>query len=153
MNKTDIDLLAPCGMDCAHCAAYLNLAYGKKRQCAGCLPRNKKCAFLKGRCKKLWNKEIRFCFECEGFPCDQLLKLEKRYQKRGWPNSFVENLKEIKEIGAEKFVLEQERRFRCPKCGGPSSIHSGTCYQCGHPVTPSVNLDEDSSAVKYTNDG
>jgi hypothetical protein len=128
-------LVAPCGMDCSHCSGYLNREYGlkgKKRvQCAGCRARDKNCAFLKKRCDLLRKHQIDFCYECPTFPCAQLDKLEDRYRDRGYANSFIANNLRIKEIGPEAFLEEQKKRFACPECGGPISIHEPMCFKCG----------------------
>jgi len=128
------NLIAPCGMDCSHCTAFLNYKYSQKGRlrgkCEGCRPRDKKCAFLKQRCDLLKNKKVQFCYECKDFPCEQLLKLDKRYEKKGWDVSFSGNNKRIKKVGLKQFIKEQKKKFECPKCGGPVSIHEGICYKC-----------------------
>ena len=134
----DRDLVAPCGMNCRYCEAHLMHMRGRTRNryrgCAGCRPRNKNCAFIKKRCDKLQKQEIVFCYECDAFPCEQLLKLEKRYQDRGWDCSVVVNNERIREIGLDAFIKEQKKHFTCPKCGGDFCIHSGECYDCGSPA-------------------
>src|SRR3972149_296733 len=78
------DLIAPCGMNCTLCASYLALQNEVKSKgirvpyCAGCRPRNKKCAFLKKQCSKLLNGEVTYCFECTSFPCDRLKTIDNR---------------------------------------------------------------------------
>ncbi len=133
MNE-DRELVAPCGMNCRYCEAHLLQMRGKTknryRGCAGCRPRNKNCAFIKKRCEKLHKQEIDFCYECEVFPCDNLVKLEERYQKRGWDCSFIGNNERIREIGLDAFIEEQKQHFTCPKCGGDICIHSGKCFDC-----------------------
>lgn len=44
--------------------------------------------------------------------------------------SMVENLREIKEKGLEKFLESQEEKYRCPECGDVVSVHDGKCYKC-----------------------
>jgi hypothetical protein len=122
-------------MDCSHCSAYLNHLYGQAGKvnigCAGCRPRNKKCGHIIKRCEKLHKREVDFCYECEMFPCEHLDRLEARYIKHGYANSFIGNNIRIKEIGEEAFQAEQNIRFTCQDCGGPVSIHEGRCYKCG----------------------
>lgn len=135
----DNDLIAPCGMDCRHCQAFLNYRvankpdelHGIKGGCSGCRPRDKKCAFLKQRCELLRKKKIDFCYECPDFPCENLKKLDQRYEKKGWDVSFSGNNQRIKEIGLEKFIKEQDKKWTCKECGGPISIHEKKCYDCG----------------------
>jgi len=42
----------------------------------------------------------------------------------------LENLSFIKEQGIDKFLLKEEAKWRCPKCGGAITCHGGLCYQC-----------------------
>jgi len=44
--------------------------------------------------------------------------------------SMVENLREIREKGMEKFLEKQEETYRCPECGDFVSVHNGKCYRC-----------------------
>jgi hypothetical protein len=129
------NLIAPCGMNCGICKGYLNYSRGipKKKgkviHCIGCLPRNKNC-FIKRGCKKLRKNEIKSCFECEVMPCENLDRLDKRYRTR-YNMSMVENLKELKNKGMNKFLASQRKKYKCPKCGGVVCVHDGKCYDCG----------------------
>ena len=133
--KFKAELLAPCGMDCAVCKAYLAFSRGIPKQrgffyhCVGCRPRGKRCNFLKQSCVKLLNKEIRFCFECESFPCRRLQTIDRRYRTR-YNTSLIENLRQIQEKGVDLFLKGQETKYRCPECGGVICIHDGVCYDC-----------------------
>lgn len=144
MYKNAIELIAPCGIDCSHCSAYLNGQYephGRyKSKCAGCRPRNKQCAFLKKHCPLLPDNKVDFCFECPDFPCERLTHLEERYKIRGFPTSFIANNKRLKEVGPEKLRKELDKRFACPDCGGPTSIHDRICYVCGKHIPNKENL-------------
>ncbi|MGD8564878.1 MAG: DUF3795 domain-containing protein [Candidatus Bathyarchaeota archaeon] len=128
------DLIAPCGMNCVICKAYLAYSRGIPKEkgkiihCPGCLPRNKNCVIKRG-CKKLAKKEIKFCFECESMPCDNLDRLDRRYQKH-YDMSMVENLKELKEKGMKRFLKNQKRKYECPECGDVVSVHDKKCYSC-----------------------
>ena len=131
----EIELIAPCGMNCALCSTYLALTGDVKQKgiripyCAGCRIRNKQCAFLKKRCKKLMFNKIDYCFECKDFPCKNLEGLDKRY-KTYFRMSMIQNLKDIKKFGIEKFLLEQKKKWTCPKCGGTICCHNGICFSC-----------------------
>ena len=129
------ELVAPCGMNCNVCSAYLAFSSGipKKRgkinHCKGCLPREKNCAFLKKHCSKIGDGKLRFCFECSTFPCERLEKIDARYRER-YGISFIENLKEIEKKGVDGFLRVQKKVFECDKCGGTISVHNGKCYGC-----------------------
>ncbi len=129
------DLVAPCGMNCALCASYqaqINSVQAKGIRmpgCAGCRPRNKKCAFLKKRCGNLLNEKVTFCFECEGFPCERLKTIDRRYKSR-YRTSLISNLVFIKENGMARFLEFQEKTWRCPNCSGMICCHNGLCFSC-----------------------
>jgi hypothetical protein len=129
-------LIAPCGMNCGICKAYLAYSRGVPKQrgkvihCSGCLPRHKNC-FIKRGCKKLAKNVFRFCFECEAMPCKNLGRVDRRYRKR-YDMSMVENLRELKERGIEEFLRIQREKYKCPECGDVVSVHDGKCYACGH---------------------
>src|SRR3990170_8344225 len=126
-EKFTPELVAPCGMNCGICKAYLAYSRGvptqrgKVTHCSGCLPRSKNC-YIKRGCKKLSQNVFRFCFECEQMPCENLKRLDKRYRSR-YNMSMVENLKEIKANGIEKFLENQRAKYRCPRCSDAVSVH------------------------------
>ena len=131
-NKIDPTLIAPCGMNCAICVSFFGYTIsGRKRKlkCVGCRTRNKNCAFIIKRCDKLSNNEITFCFECNDFPCENLKKLDKRYRER-FDMSMIENQKFIKNNGMENFLEQQEKKYKCPDCGGLINVHTKKCYNC-----------------------
>ena len=129
-------LIAPCGMNCGICKAYLAYSRGVPKQrgkvthCSGCLPRNKNC-FVKRGCRKLRKKEVNSCYECNDMPCQNLDRLDRRYRQR-YNMSMIENLKEIKEKGTEEFLRIQREKYKCPECGDVISVHDGKCYSCGY---------------------
>ena len=132
---TKKDLIAPCGMNCAICAAHLALKNDIKSKgvrmpyCSGCRPRKKKCAFLKKRCELLMKNKVRYCYGCKKFPCDNLQRIDKRYRSL-YRMSMIENLEFIKENGIEKFLLKENKKWECPDCGGTISCHNGICFEC-----------------------
>lgn len=130
-----IELIAPCGMNCAICSGYLALKHDLKSKgirmpyCEGCRPRDKKCAFLKKKCELLLNSEVKFCFECKNFPCEKLRDIDKRYQLF-FKMSLIDNLDYIKKNGISNFLKIQEKKWQCEKCGGVICCHNGLCFNC-----------------------
>ncbi|XHH10440.1 MAG: DUF3795 domain-containing protein [Candidatus Bathyarchaeia archaeon] len=130
------DLIAPCGMNCGVCKAYLaysrNVPYkkGEVSHCSGCIERNKNCAFIKKGCEKIRKKQFRFCYECPDMPCERLEKIDQYYSAR-YGMSMVENQKMMKEKGVDVFLRSQTERYKCPSCGDVVSVHDGKCYACG----------------------
>lgn len=129
MNK--ISLIAPCGMNCGVCLAYLR----DKNKCPGCRVGNKNksksCLNCKIKnCKELKNKNLKFCFSCTLFPCDRIKRLDKRYRIK-YNMSMIENLENIKKLGVRKFVRNEKLRWACSQCGGTICVHRGYCFNCG----------------------
>ena len=129
------ELIAPCGMNCAICSGYLAEKHNVKSHgikmpyCAGCRPRKKMCAWLKKRCDLLMNNKVKYCNECKDFPCRNLKHLDERYRTH-FRMSMLENLEYIKKNGTEKFLKEQEKKWKCSKCGGTICCHNGLCFKC-----------------------
>ena len=125
------ELIAPCGMNCGICMAYLR----KEKRCLGChgddtnkSPYVIKCIIR--NCEVVKASESGLCFECKEYPCRRLKQLDKRYRTK-YAMSMIENLENIKEIGLVAFVEEEKERWRCSKCGGVICVHRGYCYDCG----------------------
>ena len=123
----NIELIAPCGMNCAICKGYIAFTHGVPRvkgkvtYCAGCLPRAKNC-YIKRNCKKLTHHEIQFCYECDEMPCKNLAHLDARYRER-YNMSMVENQKILKTKGMDEFLKIQAEKYRCRSCGDMVCVH------------------------------
>ena len=130
------ELIAPCGMNCGVCIAYLGMKndlnrHGFKRTyCQGCLPRGKNCLHMGDCCEKLGKGLVRFCYECTDFPCKRLKSLDKRYRTK-YHLSMIENLKAIKEKGIDDLLKQEAEKWACPDCGGTICCHNGLCLDCG----------------------
>ena len=126
-------LIAPCGMNCGICVSFFGYTLSdrkRKNPCNGCRQSDKQCAFIKKQCDKLLNKKIKYCFECDNFPCKTLKKLDTRY-KTNYEMSMIENLENIKKNGIQKFLENERERWKCLKCGGIICVHNKICYTCG----------------------
>jgi hypothetical protein len=126
------ELIAPCGINCATCIAYFGYTMsGAKRKitCSSCRTSNKGCAFLKDHCRLLAKNEVAYCSDCNDFPCQHLVRLDRRYRKN-YNMSVVENLNFIRDHGMKKFVDDQSEKYRCPECGGTICVHTSRCYNC-----------------------
>lgn len=129
--QTGSELIAPCGMNCGICLAYLR----EKRKCPGCRgddttksPSCVRCIIK--NCETIAHNQSKFCYECEDYPCKRLKQLDKRYRTK-YRMSMLENLERIRTIGVDAFVENEKERWRCPQCGGVICVHRGYCLECG----------------------
>jgi len=128
MKTTNIppEMIALCGMNCGICKMHLR----EDKKCPGCNSGRK----VNGRCIKCGinlckERQGKFCFECDKFPCERLKRLDKRYQDK-YGMSEIDNLNKIKEIGLNEFMKSENNRWVCPNCGGVICVHDGKCYGC-----------------------
>jgi hypothetical protein len=124
-------LIAPCGMNCGICMAYLR----EKNKCPGCVDADpylrsyrRKCVIRS--CETIKNNTSGFCYECVKYPCKRLKQLDNRYSAK-YSMSMIENLEYIKEHGMQRFLAGEEKKWKCQECGGVISCHNGICYSCG----------------------
>ena len=122
-------LIAPCGMNCGICMAYLR----EKNRCVGCnieSPQKLNHCFVCSikNCTER-NGGSKFCFECPKYPCARLKQLDKRYRTK-YSMSMIENLNKIKESGLDQFMEIENTRWVCPQCGNPICVHNKRCYHC-----------------------
>lgn len=122
-------LIAPCGMNCGICMAYLR----DKNHCPGCMEPdvNKPNSCIKciiKNCEII--KKNKFCFKCDNYPCTRLKNLDKRYRTK-YGMSMIENLENINKLGIREFVKNEKVRWKCSKCGGTINVHRWKCFTCG----------------------
>lgn len=135
MNDNDENLIAPCGMNCSLCISYQAMQYDLDQQgfnrkyCPGCIPRGENCLHMGDQCDLLAKGLVRFCYECDHFPCKRLKSLDKRYRTM-YHMSMIENLTFIQENGIEAFLNKQGAQWECPDCGAMVCCHNGLCLQC-----------------------
>jgi hypothetical protein len=127
----DKEMIAPCGINCGTCIAYLR---EKKNRCHGCrfadlnIPKSRlKCGIK--NCEHLQNTESKLCSDCDLFPCARMKHIDKRYRTR-YKTSLIGNLYTIKEIGITSFIETEVRKWSCPNCGSVLSVHKEHCINC-----------------------
>jgi len=129
MSSFSSEVIAPCGMNCGTCLAYLR----KKNRCAGCWSKNNKmyhctvCFII--NCPSLAETESKFCYDCRKFPCIRLRRLDKRYVMK-YNTSLVDNLKNIQSFGLPAFLENEKKKWKCNTCGNIICVHSGECSVC-----------------------
>jgi hypothetical protein len=135
VSSMEEKLIAPCGMNCGVCVGYLALQNDlnkkgfKRRYCLGCLPRGKNCVFMKQHCDLVGKGLVRFCYECQNFPCRRLKALDKRYRTK-YHMSMIENLIYIRDKGIDKFLEKEREKWQCHDCNGVICCHNGLCLNC-----------------------
>ncbi|MFX1463639.1 MAG: DUF3795 domain-containing protein [Promethearchaeota archaeon] len=152
MDEIEKDLLAPCGLYCGVCRIYkahkdndlefkreilptLN-DYGAKSvddiACTGCLSDGVKFHFCQTcsirDCIK--NKNIEGCYLCDEFPCSIITNwpdpLDKKVIFRSIPT--------WRNLGTEKWIEAEEKRYQCPKCGKLLFHGAKKCRECNFNV-------------------
>jgi len=140
-------LAAPCGMYCGVCGVYIadrdnNLKFKESLtrvygvsvddiRCKGCLSDEpfvlcqacpvKSCVFEKG---------LEGCHQCGEFPCkiiyDFPLDVGKKVILRAIPT--------WRELGTERWIEEEEKRYHCPYCGYKLFRGAKRCRNCKQEV-------------------
>ncbi len=147
------ELLAPCGLYCGVCAIYMahndnNLKFKEKLvnvykpmtktiddiHCEGCLSDDKFgwCQTCPIRsCSQ--EKGYEGCFQCSDFPC----KMIDRFPIEVGKKVILRAIPQWKELGTEKWVEMEEKRYLCRECGNKLFRGAKRCNKCGI----SVNID------------
>ena len=114
MNKNPVKItyIAPCGMNCTLCMAFLR----DKNTCPGCRTgwdKNRKyirkCIIR--NCRYLKKKKLKYCsIKCGHYPCQRLRNLDKRYRTR-YSMSMTDNLENINKNGIKSFIKKEKKRW------------------------------------------
>ncbi len=131
-NTVPTRLIAPCGMNCRLCIAYVR----EKNPCPGCQaddadkPKTRVVCRIK-TCERIADGKTKYCFSCDSLPCARLKHLDKRYRTK-YGMSMLENLESIRDSGIRRFVASEKERWMCPQCGEIICVHKPQCLSCGH---------------------
>ena len=144
MNKK---LAAPCGLYCGICGVYVahrdNNSKLKEKlagvydvtveqvQCDGCLSNIlfaycetcsiRDCTIKKG---------IEGCYQCDDFPC----KFIKHFPTVAGRPMMLRAIPAWRELGTERWMEEEERRYQCPHCGHKLIRGAKRCRNCNNQV-------------------
>lgn len=125
-----IALIAPCGMNCRLCFAYMRT----RNPCPGCRgddrgkPKTRVRCRIKN-CKRRIGGKVGYCCDCSSFPCELLTHLDERYRAK-YGMSMIENLKSIRVSGIQDFVRSEQVKWACPGCGATICVHQARCLAC-----------------------
>lgn len=142
------ELLAPCGLYCGVCSIYIahrdkNKKFKEKLlpvykafakniddiACTGCLsdgivfPVCRSCPIK--RCSQ--DKGINGCHECDDFPC----KFIENFPIQVGKKVILRAIPTWRELGTEKWIEEEEKRYHCPDCGNSLFRGAKRCNKCG----------------------
>ena len=97
-------LIAPCGMNCRLCRAFIkgkNTCPGGRSE--GSLKPKTRVICKITTCNHLTKGKIKYCSDCDKYPCKNLNHLDKRYRAK-YRMSLIDNLENIKLNGIRHFV-------------------------------------------------
>jgi hypothetical protein len=126
-------LIAPCGMNCRLCRAYMRLT----NACPGCRaedgrkPKTRVLCRIKA-CEKMKSGRVRSCSGCDDVPCARLKHLDKRYRAK-YGMSMIENLEYLKNYGMRSFIRSEKDKWTCSGCGDLLCVHEPRCLRCHSP--------------------
>jgi hypothetical protein len=131
INAISSTLIAPCGMNCRLCRAYVR----DRKACPGCRSedsrKSKSCVTCRIKnCVIIVNGEAKYCFGCKSFPCTRLNRLDQRYRTK-YCMSMIDNLNSIRKLGIGHFIKNERERWTCSECGRIVCVHKPQCLSCG----------------------
>lgn len=131
-SQEQLTLIAPCGLYCGNCPLFLartdeslrqKIAEGQGipveqvRVCAGCRSMRGRAPFTIGgdACENyicaIENKRVKYCYECEDFPCLKLAPCADRASEIPH-NTKIYNLLLLKKEGADSLIQNDRNRRR-----------------------------------------
>jgi len=130
-----IGLASPCGIYCGACPSYIT-----RKSCFGCRSEDRsQKRQSKWRCKIrqccMEKNKLAFCYQCDDFPCKVLVEFQryglgdKRRQHRA---DSIGNLKQIKGLGIDSWLKQQQETWKCPRCGGNMVFYEFRCVDCDY---------------------
>ena len=76
-------------------------------------------------------KRLDFCYECDTYlECEEFHRIIADLCLEHGEN-LVENLNKIKTGKVEEWLEEEDKKWRCPKCGKPIAMRLTECHWCG----------------------
>jgi len=150
--KQDVrKMVGICGLYCGTCPSYL--AYRKNDmdqlekmsqekgysieeiRCDGCLSDKVSvhCVDCRhGFRKCAAEKQVKWCFQCDAFPCQRLEDFTDVHIVNGISHHkhIIDDLAYMKENGIELWVETQEKAARCPGCGETLYWFDRECASC-----------------------
>jgi hypothetical protein len=145
------NLVGRCGLYCGACIIYR--AYKDSERLRREIAERENCSAEEIRCEGCqtvltsgWNskewgmnckivkcleaKGLNFCYECDMYPeCEKFHAEADSCLKHG--ENLMDNLNRIKAEEVEEWLEEEDKKWRCQKCGRPISMQLTECHWCG----------------------
>ncbi len=146
-NENEWNLVAPCGLYCKECTAFLN------EKCGGCRSNEGLSKEYRKYCEIYHcssSKNLKICLDCKEFPCRffDFFKTEK-LEESSWFLDIWSNMKQIKEVGLTNFLRKKidwlRKRKECAKKKGIKYCNECKQWPCEflkRPVLVPANLKE-----------
>ena len=159
------NLVGRCGIYCGSCIIYG--AYKDSEQLRQRVAERDNCEPGEIRCEgcqtvladgwnsKEWGKNCRivkcleakgldFCYECDTYPnCQKFRDLADSCVRHG--EQLMENLSKIESGRVEEWLEDEEKKWRCLKCGKPISMRLTECHWCGAKIGKEKQRNKGSS--------
>ena len=75
-------------------------------------------------------KGLGFCYECSEYPdCEKFRETADSCLKDG--ENLIENLNKIRAGEVDKWLEQEDEKWRCQKCGKPVAMQLTECHWCG----------------------
>ena len=147
MDEINKALLAPCGLYCGVCAKYIahkdnNIKFKDRLvnvykplaesvddiKCSGCLSNGIVFDYCPSCLIKSCVKEndLEGCYQCNDWPC----KSVERFPLPVGKKVIMRSIPQRRELGTEKWVESEEKRYHCPECGNPLFRGVKRCNNC-----------------------
>ena len=115
MRVPDENAAGICGLFCGTCPSYPDDCHGcysdkVRSTCVDCKPGFRTCSKEHG---------VKYCFECDAFPCQRLMDFSKIHIVNGicHHENIIRDLNDMKNMGVKHWVDDQTAKNVCPKCG------------------------------------
>lgn len=126
-----------CGLYCGACPVMLGTKAGTEANaCHGC--KSEKPAGFCAECgikACARGRGYEFCHECGELQTCERIRQFMADEKWPYHQGVMKNLEIISRDGVERWLAEQERRWRCAECGAAHSWWDETCRECGQAVS------------------
>lgn len=78
------------------------------------------------------NHHVHFCHDCDEYPCNEI----KEMLLDPYPHhhSVIIDLDRMKEVGTDRWLEEQKKRWSCKNCGESFCWYTKKCKKCGEKV-------------------